>query len=44
VLQNAGIQDSQMLQIQNAFPATVGVLAAENMAWDAAEQWLEAHE
>jgi SulP family sulfate permease len=27
----------------NVFPATARVLAAENTAWDAAQQWLQAH-
>jgi len=27
----------------NVFPATTRVLAAENMAWDAAQSWLKAH-
>jgi SulP family sulfate permease len=33
----------EVIGAENVFPATDLVLAAENMAWDAAQQWLEIH-
>jgi hypothetical protein len=37
-LKKSGALDS--LGVENVFPATKRVLAAENAAWDAAQQWL----
>lgn len=34
----------EIIGAENVFPATNLVLAAENMAWDAAQQWLKAHD
>jgi hypothetical protein len=41
VLKKTGALD--IIGADNVFPATKRVLAAENMAWDAAQQWLKAH-
>ena len=38
VLKKTGALD--IIGAENVFPATARVLAAENMAWDAAQQWL----
>jgi sulfate permease, SulP family len=40
-LKNSGALDS--IGADNVFPATQCVLDAENMAWNAAQQWLETH-
>jgi SulP family sulfate permease len=41
-LKKSGALD--ILGAENVFPATKRVLAAENTAWDAAQQWLKAHQ
>ena len=33
----------EIVGAENIFPATSRVLASENMAWDAAQKWLEAN-
>jgi SulP family sulfate permease len=38
-LQKSGALD--VIGTKNVFPATTRVLAAENQAWDAAQQWLQ---
>jgi len=40
-LKRSGALD--VVGVDNVFPATIQVLAAENMAWEAAQQWLKAH-
>lgn len=41
VLKRSGALD--VIGAENVFPATKRVLAAENMAWEAAQKWLMAH-
>jgi len=41
-LKKSGALD--VLSAENVFPATKRVLAIENAAWHAAQQWLQAHQ
>jgi anti-anti-sigma regulatory factor len=41
-LQKSGALD--VIGEENVFPATTRILAAENLAWQAAQKWLEGHQ